>query len=175
MADPRCEEVRELIPELAAGVASGEVRARALAHIAGCPACRRELEEVSATLDELLLLAPEREPPPGFDQRVLSGLERPQPSRRPLRASFALAAAAAIVAAAGAAVVTWSRGADDRDLADEYRDALSTAHGDSFRAADIRWDGATYGHVFAYQGDPSWLFMTVAAPGAGSAAASRGR
>ncbi len=63
----RCREVRELIPELAMGVASGEVRARGLAHLDGCAECRHELEEVAGTVDELLLLVPEREPPMGLD------------------------------------------------------------------------------------------------------------
>ncbi|MGH3975437.1 MAG: zf-HC2 domain-containing protein, partial [Pseudonocardiaceae bacterium] len=52
----RCREVRELIPELAMRVASGESRARGLAHLADCLSCRRELEEVSGTVDALLVL-----------------------------------------------------------------------------------------------------------------------
>src|ERR1044072_6357916 len=90
-----CAEVRELIPELAMGVASGDDRARALKHLAGCAACRRELEDVTATVDELLLLAPEHEPPLGFDARVLSAM-RPAAARRRPRILLAVAAAAAV-------------------------------------------------------------------------------
>lgn len=64
MNDPLpCTEVRDLIPELAAGVASREERAEALAHLARCPACRGELEETAAVVDDLLVLGPSKEPP----------------------------------------------------------------------------------------------------------------
>ena len=155
----RCREVRELIPELAMGVASGESRARGLAHLADCPSCRRELEEVSGTVDALLLLVPEREPPAGFDARVLAALDQRAPRHR-IRTSLLVAAAMVLVATL-AAGLTWWRGADDRDVADHYRSVLSTADGSYLRAAELRFDGADAGSVFAYQGRPSWLFMSV--------------
>src|SRR4051812_20028873 len=96
MADRWCDEVRELIPELALGVAPGDERgertpgralgaprgdegARAPAPAARAPACRALLERSAATADELLLLAPEHEPPAGFDARVLAAM---RPRRR---------------------------------------------------------------------------------------------
>ena len=83
----RCAEVRDLIPELAAGVASGESRARAVAHLAGCADCRRELEEVAGVVDGMLQLAPEREPPNGFEARVLAAI-RPRRARPRLRTAW---------------------------------------------------------------------------------------
>ena len=154
-----CAEVRELIPELAAGVASGESRARALAHLAGCPDCRRELEEVAGVVDGLLHIAPEREPPNGFEARVLAAI---QPRRaRPLLRSALVIAATVVLAAGVAAGVTWWRGAEDRDVADHYRGVLSVADGSYFRAAGLEDGGARRGHVFAYEGRPSWVFVTV--------------
>jgi hypothetical protein len=165
---PRCREIRELLPEVAMGVASGDVRAKALAHLAGCADCRRELEEIAATVDELLLLAPEHEPPTGFDVRVLDALDDGTPSRHRLRTSFLLAAAFVLVAAM-AAGFAWSRGEDDRTVAAHYRDTLAVANGSYLSAAHVTVDGTTYGNAFAYQGDPSWLFVTVeAAGGSGS-------
>jgi hypothetical protein len=159
----RCREVRELIPELAMGVASGEVRARALRHLAECSDCRRELEDVAGTVDALLLLAPEQEPSTGFDARVLAALEPPLVRHR-FRTGL-LAAAAVVLAALLAAGATWWRGADDREVADQYRGVLSVADGSYLRAADLEAKasagGAGYGNVFAYEGRPSWLFMTV--------------
>jgi hypothetical protein len=161
----RCREVRELIPELAMGVASGESRARGLAHLAGCVDCRRELEEVSGTVDALLLLVPEREPPAGFDVRVLAALDQrapqPQPQPRHRIRTGLLVAAAMVLVATLAAGLTWWRGADDREVADDYRSVLSTADGSYLRAADLQLDGASAGSVFAYQGRPSWLFISV--------------
>jgi hypothetical protein len=64
----------QLIPELAIGVAVGDERAQILGHLARCAPCRGVLDSASAAADALLLVAPEREPPPGFETRVLSGL-----------------------------------------------------------------------------------------------------
>ena len=155
----RCREVRDLIPELAMGVASGDARARALAHLAHCADCRRELEDVAGTVDALLLLAPVREPPSGFDARVLAALDEGQPRHR-WRTGLLVAAAVVLVATL-AAGLTWSRGADDREVAGQYREVLSIADGSYLRAADLEIDGTTSGNVFAYDGRPSWLFVTV--------------
>ena len=76
-----CDEARDLAGELALGIADGEDRARVLEHAADCPDCRRELERLSVLADELLLLAPEREPPAGFEVRVLRAVQ-PRPARR---------------------------------------------------------------------------------------------
>jgi Putative zinc-finger len=65
-AELGCEQVKELAPELALGIAEGEERAAALRHLSGCARCRQLVSELSAVGDELLLLAPAREPPPGF-------------------------------------------------------------------------------------------------------------
>lgn len=161
----RCAEVRELIPELAMGVAPGDERAAALAHIATCADCRQLLEETTATVDELLLLAPEHEPPTGFDARVIAAveLERPRGRARGWNASkLVLAAAAVVLAAAAATGLTRWAGADDRELAQQYRETLAVADGDYLAAAPLVSRGdSEAGHVFAYQGDPSWLFITV--------------
>ena len=61
-----CEHVRELAAELALGIADGEDRARALDQLAECPECRKTIEQLSSVADELLMLAPAEEPPPGF-------------------------------------------------------------------------------------------------------------
>src|SRR5690348_1588093 len=96
----RCAELRELAPELALGVVDGEQRAWALEHFAECPDCRRRVEPLSEVADELLLLAPHREPPVGFESRVLAAaLPEPEPRRR-RRWRLVLAPAAAALASA---------------------------------------------------------------------------
>ena len=102
---------------------------------------------------------PEREPPAGFDARVLAAVDQRTPRHR-LR-TILLVAAAMVLVATLAAGLTWWRGADDRDVADHYRGVLSTADGSYLRAAELRFDGDDAGSVFAYQGRPSWLFMSV--------------
>src|SRR5438874_3816244 len=120
MTDP-CAVTRELLPELAAGVANGSERAVALAHLAGCVSCRAELDGYTEVVDELLLLVPEREPPAGFEMAVLAGLAppppRPRPRRRAWRRALVPVTAALLTAAVAggtAAELTWRSTSDDR-------------------------------------------------------------
>ena len=159
-----CAMTREALPALALGIADGEQRALALEHIAGCADCRRELAELSSLADELIALAPEREPPPGFENRVLDRLATRQPRRRPARRRlrrWAFAAVVPAVAAATALVMSVSYSSDLR-LASQYRSALMGAHGKYFQSARLRAPaGQEAGIVFAYQGSPSWMFYTL--------------
>jgi hypothetical protein len=157
---PRCAEARELFPELAAGVAAGDERARALGHLSGCAECRRELAGFAEVVDELLLLAPEHEPPAGFESSVLARLAPADPRRHP-RWRRLLAAASIVVAATLAAGAVWWQTADDRELASDYRHTLAIAHGQGLSAAPLLLaGGAETGTVFAYQGSPSWVYVT---------------
>lgn len=163
-ANGGCAEVRALAPELALGIAGGDERARALEHLAGCPDCRRYLEELAETADELLLLAPTEEPPVGFESRVLERLPAKPRVRRRFRplAAVGAAAAAAAALAAGAVLLAVQ---PDRELADSYRETLADANGEYFTAAELSTeDGTLAGHVFGYEGSPSWVFATVSSP-----------
>src|SRR5512133_319632 len=125
-----CEQTREVAAELALGIADGEQRAQALRHVAECAECRRLVEELSAVGDELLLLAPDVDPPAGFESRALARIApAPRPRRR--RRTIFGAVAAAAAAAAVAVVVTLGATSDDRRLAADYRDTLAVAHGSS--------------------------------------------
>jgi hypothetical protein len=95
-----CDQCVEVAPELALGIADGDERAEAVAHLTACPACRRELEDLATTADRLLLLAPTMDPPAGFAPTTLARCARPAPGHpgirrrapRPVRAAAALAA-----------------------------------------------------------------------------------
>jgi hypothetical protein len=60
-----------LLPELAAGVAAGIELVEALCHVNTCAGCRRELDFLAATVDELVTLVPPVTPPEGFELAVL--------------------------------------------------------------------------------------------------------
>jgi hypothetical protein len=163
-----CEDTRQLAAELALGIADGADRARALEHLAECAECREAVEELSAVADELLMLAPEREPPVGFESRVLARVQpapiAPRRLRHRRRSLLAAVAAAAVAAAATAGVVLGST-SDDRRLADHYRAALATAHGTDFEAARLRAPGQVpAGVVYGYRGSPSWIFVAIYRP-----------
>jgi hypothetical protein len=156
--NPRCEETRELAVELALGIVEGEERGRALEHLAKCPECRAEVEQFSEVADELLLLAPHREPPVGFESRVLDELlPAPKPKRR-RRLRLVLAPAAAALAAAGITLgIVWN----DVQTATHYRDTLTKANGKEFEAYSLYGGGSFAGTVFSYQGSPDWVLITV--------------
>jgi Putative zinc-finger len=159
---PECAATQELIGELAAGIAAGDERARALSHLAGCPDCQGQLAATAGVVDELLLLAPEREPPAGLESAVLAALA--PPARRRWRTPL-LWAASVVVTAVLAGGVPWWQTADDRELAANYRQTLAVARGTDLRAAALtREDGAESGAVFAYQGSPSWIYVTFRRP-----------
>jgi hypothetical protein len=161
-----CEHTRQLASELALGIADGAERAEALRHLAECADCRRAVAELSEVTDELLMLAPEREPPMGFESRVLARLQpAPQPAPRRAgrrwRRAFQVLAPAAAAAAIAVAVVLGAT-SDDRRLADQYRDTLAEANGKYFEAAQLRAPAnVPAGVVYGYRGRPSWIFVTV--------------
>ena len=71
MDDMSCRDFAEVASELALGVLTGRERAAALAHLDSCESCRELVRELTMTGEELLALLPPREPPPGFESRVL--------------------------------------------------------------------------------------------------------
>lgn len=160
-----CAEIRLLLPELALGTLTGEDRGRVLEHLAGCLDCRREARSLSEIADEMLLLTPSAEAPVGFESRVM---ERLGVTRRPPRFSRGrvVAAAAVLVAALAGGLGVYLAGAEDREIAGNYRRTLSVADGEYFEAQPILdEEGAAVGHIFGYQGSPSWVFCVVHAEG----------
>lgn len=156
----RCEELRELAPELALGIADGEQRAEALRHLAACQACRRAVAELAGLADDLLSLTPGREPPLGFESRVIARLKPGRLPRAPRRALRVLAAGVAGAALTAAGLLAAFE--DERDLASRYRETLERAGGEYFDAYSLRdRDGAEAGLVFGYQGPGSWILVAV--------------
>jgi Putative zinc-finger len=162
----RCEEIRDLAPEIALGVADAEERAEALQHLSACEDCRRAIEQLSQVADELLVLAPAQEPPPGFESRVVEAIA-PRPVRRQRAAWLkprwlATRVAPALATAAVTAVALVAVYADDHRTADRYRETLAAADGRYFLAEQLRDEtGARGGVAFGYEGSPSWLLLTV--------------
>jgi hypothetical protein len=155
--------MHELAADVALDIADGEQRADALRHLAGCAECRRLVEQLSEVADELLMLAPVQEPPPGFESRVLERLGMPGRPRRARRLRrLTLRVAPALAAAAATAVVLVAVYHDDHLTASRYRGTLEEANGKYFQAQRLRDPaGARAGIAFAYEGSPSWILVTV--------------
>lgn len=166
-AEMGCDQVRELAPELALGIAAGQERDAALRHVTGCLGCRRLVSELSSVGEDLLLLAPPQEPPAGFEARVLGALAPSEPlpaggrsGRRRLVAAAALVAALLVSIAAGGWSVFLAT-AGDRRLAESYQTVLAEGRGSFFAAAPVEGPGGRVGTVFGYEGQPSWVVMTL--------------
>ena len=167
-----CEHVREVAPDVALGLLTGEERAEALDHLEGCEACRAEVASLAVTADEVLLASPEADPPPGFADRVLARLasERaagdvlpdvsgapqaagvgpvrpraPRP-RRTLRVVALAAAAAVLVVVAGVVAV----GRDGGGAGDDVAVAVMRTGG-----------GHVVGEVTAAGSDPTVVTLDV--------------
>ena len=93
-----CADVREVAPEFALGVLDAEARADVLLHLDHCASCQRQVGELSEMADSLVLLAPEAEPPAGFERRVLGAMDDSARRRRWRTAKLvAVTAAAAVI------------------------------------------------------------------------------
>lgn len=62
------------ILELALGEVTGPDRDALTAHLAGCPSCRQDYDELAAAIEHTLAAVPRVGPPPDFEQRVLQRL-----------------------------------------------------------------------------------------------------
>jgi hypothetical protein len=160
-----CAEFHDSAAELALGVLTGRERAEALAHLDHCEACREHVRQLTMTSEQMLGLLPTAEPPAGFETRVMDriGLAAPAPQplrhrrRRPARGhGFSprrvLAAAAVVVGLLGAALGGWGLHAS---TAPAESSALRTG------ALVAASDHETVGHVFVYNGESRWMYMTV--------------
>lgn len=149
-----CETARERIPELALGRLDGAERAEVLLHVHGCARCQSVLDDFSGVADLLARSAPEGEPPPGFDRRVLAAMRSGRSAdRRNLRrralAIGAVAAAAAILSVAVVRIVDAGRAGDQASSP-----ALRTA-------PMVGGGGLIVGRVVVSSGEPAAVVVTV--------------
>jgi len=72
--DMNCADLSAVAAELALGVLTGRERADAVAHLDRCDNCREYVRQLMVTTEGLLGLLPQKEPPPGFETRVLDRL-----------------------------------------------------------------------------------------------------
>jgi quercetin dioxygenase-like cupin family protein len=70
------QEVRERVAIYVLGGMRGDEIARFEEHLEGCKACRDELSCLEPVVAEIVLGAPEADPPPGLRERVLARVRR---------------------------------------------------------------------------------------------------
>lgn len=160
-----CAEFHDSAAELALGVLTGRERAEALAHLDHCEACREHVRQLTMTGEQMLGLLPTAEPPAGFESRVMDRIGLAAPAPQPLRhrkrrpawghgfsPRRVLAAAAVVVALLGAALGGWGLHA-----------STAPAESSALRAGTLvaTSDHDAVGHVFVYNGESRWMYMTV--------------
>ncbi len=148
-----CEAISGSVHEFALGTISGRDRSLVLEHLETCPHCRAELDSLAAVTDALLLLAPEIEPPLGFESRLVERFLKDEPEPVPARShrGIWLAAAALLVAVVGFGVGTVTT------------HGSNPTHYDASRplTARLTSSGVVLGQVIVTPGKPSWMSMTV--------------
>jgi predicted anti-sigma-YlaC factor YlaD len=148
-----CEAMRDDLIEFALGTLSGRSRALVLDHLETCAHCTTESEALAEAADALLWLAPEAEPPLGFETRVIerfrgAGAER-QIDRRRRLSLFALAALLVAVMGVGIGAVA-TQGGGARPSATQRP-----------TTGRLVSDGHVLGEVTISAGSPSWMIMDV--------------
>jgi anti-sigma factor RsiW len=154
-----CEEHAPDLSELALGVLTGRERARALSHVETCPRCAEELEQLSRAADAVVQVAPEVEPPLGFEVRLFERMGvadvRHRTRRRvPRWVPGVLAAAAAVAALAVGLTLSLSSPTPPAQNA-----AGPARH---VALADLVENGVSVGHVVTHGGAQPWMSMMLA-------------
>jgi hypothetical protein len=152
-----CEGYADDLAELALGVLTGRARARSLAHVESCPRCAEELELLSRVADGVVQVAPDAEPPPGFERRLFERMGvADRPPRRRLRPSRWVPAAVGVAAAALALALGLSLSSTPSPT------VTAPPHPHAVVSADLVEHGEMVGHVAAFGGATPWLSMTLA-------------
>ena len=186
--DMGCAEFGDVAAELALGVLTGRERARALAHLERCDACREDVRLLTVTGEELVGLLPAIEPPAGFETRVMDrlGLAAPAPApARPLSPARRLGRRLAGWFGGGRTGKGWFTGGTGHGWASRPRRILATAavaaavvvaglggwglHGATSSPVASPLTSAplltashqTAGHIYLYDADSRWLYMSV--------------
>ena len=174
-----CAEFADAAAELALGVLTGRERARALAHLDWCEACRENVRQMTVTGEELVGLLPAIEPPAGFETRVMERLglatSAPAPARhlsparrfgRKLAGWMGSAGAGRprrLLATAAVAVAVIVAGLGGWGLHAATSSPLSSA-------TLLTASHQTAGKIYFYDSGSRWLYMSVnIGPGSGVA------
>ena len=180
--DMGCAEFGDVAAELALGVLTGRERARALAHLERCDACREDVRLLTVTGEELVGLLPAIEPPAGFETRVMDrlGLAAPAPAR-PLSPARRLGRRLAGWIRAGWIRAGWTgarSGPRPRRILATAAVAAAVVvaglggwglHGATSSPVASPLSSAplltashqTAGHIYLYDADSRWLYMSV--------------
>jgi hypothetical protein len=146
-----CPDDQHLV-DLALGELTGRQRSDVLTHLLGCRTCRHRVDDVMRISEELLLAAPEAEPPVGFETAVVDQLSTnartpAQPSpRRWFRPAVGVAVAALLALVVVGVVAALAVTRDSSEFAE---------------APMVTPSGIEVGSAWRYADDPAWILVSV--------------
>ncbi len=155
LRDTGCDAYADDLAELALGALTGRPRAQALSHVDSCPQCAEELEQLSRVADTIVQVAPEAEPPLGFEVRLFDRMGVSDRRRR-FRPSLWVPAGVAAAAAALALGLGLTLPSSAPTT------ATAQAHHGNAISADLVENGAAVGHVVVVGGARPWMSMMLA-------------
>jgi hypothetical protein len=161
---PECGRYADGLAELALGILMGRDRALVLAHVEGCSDCHAEVEQLSLAADSLLEMAPDVEPPLGFEVRLMERFRAGPAAQRRVRWQWRLRQPSLVLAGllmfgavgVGAGWLAW--GGQHQTVVSS---AFGTAPGGQIETESLVTGGRTLGKVVVYSGRTSWLFMSL--------------
>jgi Putative zinc-finger len=148
----RCEAIADDLSEFALGTLAGLRRFEVLEHVESCQRCRTELDQLSVVVESVQQLAPQVQPPLGFEVRVVEKFRataNPRHRRRRRVASLGAVAAVTLLAFGIGTLV-----------APEASDRKESAGSEVVRA-DFRAGEADKGDLFVSNGSPGWVVVTI--------------
>jgi hypothetical protein len=161
--------------DLVLGEAEGPRREEMVAHLLECASCRAEFDTLAAGAGSLLSLAPEVQPPLGFDERAIGrmradapdGTDRSASARsRTRRRRAVVLVAAAVLLLVSAVAVAWSAGSDHSD--EIFAELQLTEGGDtvgSVSVADVEGRSTMVVAIIDAPPDVSYLCRTTLTDG----------
>jgi hypothetical protein len=152
MTELTCQQYREVAAELALGVLPAIERARALAHLDSCSACRDTVSALTITGDRIIELLPGAEPPAGFEQRVMTALMPPAP--RPRRWWMPAAAVVITIALLSGG---WTLGRASLGVGPLGAGAAARM----VLFAPLTAGGHEVGQAYLYPDQPSWIYLAL--------------
>ena len=152
-----CADFDDVAAELALGVLTGRERAEAIAHMDECDTCREHVRQLSLTGEEMLGLLPSREPPEGFESRVMGRLGVATKRKRPNWSRRMLTTAAVALAVVACGLGGWGL----RGAMAPASGGGSTAQAPLREATLLTAAHQKAGKIYIYDGSPRWLYMGV--------------
>ena len=157
MTELTCQQCREIAAELAINVITGTERAQALAHLDSCPACRDTVSALTVTVDRLVELIPETQPPPGFEHRVIAALTPAAPRLRRWRTPAAAILVASALTVGGSILDHTNHGATPADAQAGERTVMYAP----LTTTEQHSEQHQIGHAYIYPGNPSWIYLSL--------------